>query len=295
MARKRKRKGRGFAPLRWWTAIDEDYRRRAVVGGVLLVGASACFASAAYGIGRLDTHVRTMAIEKHPAADVLFVDLPGYLASFALDDLYASIDDLQTMLWTDDRLCEAMADRLGAVGWVERVNFVRKTSEAKVQVSANYRYPVAMVKRDDTYFLVDAHRIRLPGSYRYEPTWKLVQGVTAEAPQAGAVWMGEDLTAGLAVLDRIARESFAYQVTGVHVENYAGRVDPYRSHILLATDRSEGRIAWGSALGQEVEENFAEQKLALLRANYRETGRVDADHLVIDISTFPDRITVPGL
>jgi len=30
--------------------------------------------------------------------------LPDDLASFALDDLYASIDDLQTMLWTDDRL-----------------------------------------------------------------------------------------------------------------------------------------------------------------------------------------------
>jgi len=187
-----------------------------------------------------------------------------------------------------------MAERLSAVGWVERVNFVRKTSDAKVQVSANYRYPVAMVPQGDGYVLVDAHRVRLPGSYRYEPTWKLVQGVSAEAPESGAVWSGEDLAAGLAVLDRIARESFAYQVAGVDVENYAGRVDPYRSHLFLMTDRSDGRIAWGSALGQEVEENLAEQKLALLRANYRETGRVDADHLVIDISTFPDRITIPG-
>lgn len=294
MPRKSKKQTRRFAPWRWWSAIDEEYRRRLVVGGVLLVGASACFASAGYGLGRLDTHVRAMTLEKHPSADVLFIDLPNDLASFALDDLYASIDDLQTMLWTDDRLCREMSQRLSTVGWVERVNFVRKTSTAQIQVSANYRYPVALVKQVDGYYLVDTHRVRLPGTYRFEPTWKLVHGVAAPAPAPGRVWEGADLLAGLGVLERIAREPFAHQVTGVDVANFSGRVDPYRSHLALETDRPEGRIAWGSALGQEVEENLPEQKLALLRANYRETGRVDADHPVIDISTFPDRITVPG-
>lgn len=294
MARKRKRKKRGLAPFRWWSAIDEDYRRRAVVGGVLLVGAGACLVTAAYGLNRLDQHVRTMSLEQHPAATVTFIDLPGHLASFAVDDLYASIDDLQTMLWTDDDLCREMADHLASVGWVERVNFVRKTSDAKVQVSAHYRYPVAMVQQGEAYFLVDGQGVRLPGSYHYDPTWKLVQGVEAAAPAAGRLWPGADIKAGLAVLECVSREPFVYQITAVDVANYAGRRDPYQSHIMLATDRAEGRIAWGSALGQEVEENLPEQKLALLRANYRETGRVDADHRVIDITTFSDRITIPG-
>ena len=46
--------------------------------------------------------------------------------------------------------------------------------------------------------------------------------------------------------------------------------------------------------GFEVEENLAPQKLALLRQNYAQTGRADAGHAVIDISTFPDRFHIPG-
>ena len=73
-----------------------------------------------------------------------------------------------------------------------------------------------------------------------------------------------------------------------------GRVDGSASHIDLATDQDDGRIRWGSIPGAEVEENGVDQKLALLRANYRDTGRADAHHPVIDVSTFPDRFAVPG-
>lgn len=44
----------------------------------------------------------------------------------------------------------------------------------------------------------------------------------------------------------------------------------------------------------ELEENGAGQKLVLLRKNYLDTGRADAGHVVIDVSVFPDRFTIPG-
>ena len=75
---------------------------------------------------------------------------------------------------------------------------------------------------------------------------------------------------------------------------YGGRRDPRACHIELMTDQAGGRIRWGSAPGSELEENGVQQKLALLRENFSKTGRVDARHAVIDVSTFPDRYTIPG-
>lgn len=294
MARKRKKSKRWLAPVRWWTLLDADFRRRALVGGALLSAVVGCLLAAGYGLGRLDDHVRDMMLQQHPSAEVTFVDLPQDLAELALQDLHATVADLQSMRWTDDELCRATAERLQAVGWIEHLNFVRRANDAVIQISADYRYPVAMVQQNTEFFMVDAQGVRLPGSYRYDPTWRLIQGTAAPAPPAGALWPGEDIQAGLAVLSRIVSERFAHQITGVLVENFGGRLDRFGTHIALATDRSGGRIAWGSAVGHEVEENSVAQKIALLRANYRDSGRVDADHAVIDVSTFPDRISIPG-
>ena len=93
---------------------------------------------------------------------------------------------------------------------------------------------------------------------------------------------------------RIGRETFAMHITSVSVKNYAGRSNPRASHIELVTDRAGGRIRWGSPPGFELEENTLTQKLAILRANYAQTGRADAHHDIIDISIHNDRYTVPG-
>jgi len=265
-----------------------------LIGGTLLSAAVGCLLTAGYGFSRLDDHVRDMMLQQHPSAEVTFVDLPEDLAALALQDLRATVADMQSMRWTDDELCRRTAQRLQAVGWIERVNFVRRSGDAIIQVSADYRYPAAMVQQNTEFLMVDRQGVRLPGSYHYDSTWRLIQGVVSPPPPPGAVWPGEDIQAGLAVLSRIVSEPFAHQIAAVIVENFGGRLDRFGSHIELATDRSGGRIAWGSAVGYEVEENSVEQKVALLRANYRDTGRVDADHAVIDVSTFPDRISIPG-
>ena len=40
--------------------------------------------------------------------------------------------------------------------------------------------------------------------------------------------------------------------------------------------------------------NSVAEKLAILTENYRQTGRADAGHAVIDISLYPDRFTIPA-
>lgn len=225
---------------------------------------------------------------------VIFVDMPDSLAPLAHSDLQSAVGNLMVRDWTDDDLCHDMARRLGSSGWLSRVNYVRRTGDARFVISGRYRYPVAMVQRGNDFLLADAEGVRLPGVYLFDPQWKVIQGVAGPVPEPGSPWSDPGLAAGLAIVGALAGEPFDDQITGVLVDNIGGRLDRTRSHIELATDRAGGRIHWGSAPGEELAENVLDQKLAILRENHRRTGRADAHHPVIDVSTFPDRFIIPG-
>lgn len=287
-ARRRKAQKRG-----WWESLDPTKRRRVVTGSALTILFLAVALAGLVGLSRLEAHVGSILLQR-AAPRVSFVDVPDRLATLVGSDLHDSVLDLLDRDWTDDTLCREMAERLGSVGWVARVNHVRRTSDARFEISCRYRRPFAMVQVGTDFFLLDGEGVRLPGTYQYDPAWWLMQGAGASASAPGVKWPGEDVEAGLAILRVLAGQPFAGQITAVLVDNFAGRVDPRHTHVELATDRAGGRIYWGSAPGSELEENSVEKKLAILRENFRRTGRVDAHHAVIDVSTFPDRFTIPG-
>ena len=292
--RSKSRKARSWTARRgWWSSLDAERRKRLVRGVSVVVGASVLLVAGVFGLQRLDTHVIQLA-RQGSAATVEFVDLPATLDSFARPDLLEAVHILSERDWIDDGVCRELAERIAAVGWVVDVRYVRRTSDARFLVSCDYRLPVGMVPWDESYYLVDREGTRLPGTYLYDPVWRLIEGVAVPPPPAGAAWDSEALRAGLAISERLAREPFSSQIAAVVVENYNGRLDPRRSHIELATDRAGGRIRWGSAPGFELEENTVFGKLAILRGNFDRSGRVDEDHRVIDVSTFPDRYTTPG-
>ncbi len=287
-----KRSREGHRPG-WWKSLDGGQRRRVMVGCGVTVLALSVLTAGAVTVTRLEARVERKLVDRFRSS-LVFVDLPEDLEVLAERELYESVADLFERNWTDDALCREMAERLAAVGWIERVKFVRRSPDARFEVSCRYRRPSAMVQVGTSFFLVNAAGVNLPGEYAYDPAWRLIQGTTAPPPHPGEVWPGEDIQAGLALLGALAGKPYAEQITAVLVGNFGGRVDPRRSHIELATDRAGGRIHWGSAPGFELEENTSGQKLAILQENFRRTGRVDAHHAVIDVSTFPDRFTVPG-
>lgn len=258
---------------------------------VLLLGA---FASAAAGLSAINEHVTHLVMRRSHEPRWEFQDLPAELAPVAQPQLEANIADLFSGNWMDPGLCKSIADRLESSGWVARVNHVRRRSDALFQISCRYRLPFVMVQQDRSFFLVDREGVRLPGAYAYDSSFKLIQGVKAPSPDPGGIWPGEDVQAGLDIIARLEGEPFKEQLSAVLVQNFKGRADARQCHIELATDRPGGRIRWGSAPGLEIDENKASEKLAILRENYRQTGRLDADHPVIDIVTFPDRYTIPG-
>lgn len=270
-------------------SLDPPVRRRFARGAATVALVAGVIAAAGVGLPRLDAYVHAKEQFAGPPRVVL-VDVPAELEAAVREYIELVIGGD----WTDPTLCRRVADRLGQNGWVQRVDCVRRLPDARVEARCRYRTPFALVQIAGEFVLVDREAVRLPGRYPYSPSLPLVQGVAGAAPGSGETWSAPDLAAGLAILTRLAAEPFANQVTAVLVHNYGGRRDRGSAHIELATDRPGGRIIWGSGPGNEIEENTAAQKMALLRRNYELHGRIDAGLPVIDVSTFPDRFTTPA-
>jgi len=293
MARKKRKRRTRSNPRFRLPSVQPKTLLRCARFGAFLVLPAVMVGAGLLGMDRLEAHVLARLADRTTPA-IVFPNLPDSLAFMARPDLDASVAELLQEDWTGDAICKNIASRLAAVAWVASVKHVRRRSDGRFEVEARFRIPFAMIQATSGFYLVGADAVRLPGLYRYDRDQPLIQGVLGQPPEPGHVWPGADVKAGISVIGRLTDEPYRHQITAVLVDNHRGRVDPRASHIALATDVAGGRILWGSAPGEEIEENSVARKLAMLRTNYRETGRADANHTVIDISTFPDRFVVPN-
>jgi hypothetical protein len=201
----------------------------------------------------------------------------------------------------DRRLDCALACRLGrriaADGWVKQVKQVSVGADNVIRISCDYREPVAWVAHGSFFYLVDKDRVRLPGRYNRDEVSRdggllTIAGVDKPPSAEGKPWPGADLQAGVQMVNLLRGRPYYNQLTEVVVENYGGRRDRYRSHIEITTD-SGGRVYWGRAPGEEVDEPSADQKLAQLQGIWREYHRVDMGRAWVDIQVWPDNVMVP--
>jgi len=274
--------------LGWYASLDAAWKRRVARTSLWVLLTIAAASGVGAGLTGLDRRVHAEERFSGPP-EIVLVGVPAELQG----TIHEHLQPVTNCDWTAAGLCKRIAARLAANGWVARVDRVRRQADRRVEVRCRCRTPFAMVQSGGEFLLVDASGVRLPGRYPYSPELPLIQGVADPPPKAGHRWEAADLAAGVKVLSWLGGEPFADQVTAVLVQNYGGRRDRHTAHLELATDRAGGRIIWGSAPGEEIEENTAEQKLAILRRNHELHGRIDAGLPVIDISTFPDRFTTP--
>ena len=263
-------------------------RRQLLVRSTMGITIVAAGIGGAVALRRVEQHV--LARDRFTRPPVLqLLDTPEGIH----DDIMAALEPARDTAWGDARLCRSIGEILEANPWVQRVRAVRKYGDGRVRIRCDYRLPAAMIQVDGRLYLASDDGVRLPGTYAYSPGMTLVEGVASPPPQPGEVWDAPDLRAAIAVARHIEAEAFSNQIVGVAVHNYGGRVDSEEAHIRLMTDQAGGVIIWGSAPGEELEENSTEEKIAILRENYRRFGRVDAGRHTIDVSVHPDRFTAP--
>lgn len=289
---------RADRPARW---NHEQFVRPVRNASLLILGAGAFLV----GLLWLERWSQS-TVPPSPPIRVEWVGLPEWLRQPAnahiLDDLTACVglsceDNMQ-----DADLTRLVAERLSQpeVGWVEQVRRVVKRPPDSLQIDCDFRRPVAWIRSGDSDYLVDAVGVRLPGRYQRQTGDETglidIDGVRRLPPPVGARWEGEEVAAALRMVRLIEGRAYAGQIRGIRVEWFQPRGGAARCNLVLLTNRRGGRILWGRPPGDEDEAEIpASQKLALLERVYEQTGRVDMNQSCIDVTVWPDRVSIPAL
>ena len=110
---------------------------------------------------------------------------------------------------------------LKANPWIREVKQVRRAYRDQpgdtLEVDCEYRAPVALVKWQDYFWLVDGDGVKLPEVFSAadvprilkgqdkQVNIRVIEGVSHAPPETGAKWAGEDLHAGLELVKLLVR------------------------------------------------------------------------------------------
>lgn len=237
--------------------------------------------------------------EPMPPDRVILADAPAWMSPAVRDQLQRVAAEGLSGATMDVAGLDRSARRFQANPWVQRLVRMERIGSANgsrggrtdawltssgLRVLAEYRRPVALVAGPDGrgYRWVDARGVLLPGVFRGEHVDELglpvIDGVSEAPPIEGRRWIGEDLSAGLAMLPELAEVEYGYRLGRIDVSRRDARG---RVMVSLWTRRPINRIVWGLAPGGQgvLEPSSASKRRALeavlaVTVRAREGGRV---------------------
>ena len=249
------------------------------------------------------------ALRKHVWQEIAFVEAPpkivlknrpAWMGDFLVEQITKAVRPAGTHSAMDAQLLRDTHALLVANPWVSEVHNIRRTFGEKpgdtLEIDCEFRAPVALVKWNAHYWLVDGNGVKLPEEYTADIVPKVVldrnkrtniriiDGVQSPPPAAGEQWPGADLIAGLDMIRLLFNEPYADDIVKVNVANYAGRVDVREAQVVLIT-KWDTQVRWGRPANASdffIEAPTA-RKLEYLRAIYAEHKRLDANEPWIDI------------
>lgn len=173
--------------------------------------------------------------------------------------------------------------RLGESAWVSSIDRVQRLPDGNVDVVASFREPIAVVEGQQGYHLVDIQGVRLPGIYLKHQVdqlrMPLITGAMSYPRKVGDVWPGEEVAAGLNLIELLSAQPYRDQIVAYDV---SGRDALGRVRLMLRTQT--GLVRWGLPPGQEQAiEPPAPEKLVRLARLYQERGAIDAGGKVVDL------------
>lgn len=195
----------------------------------------------------------------------------------------------------DPKVLADLSTFLAASGWFESAPTVRRTGSNGIVVDGVWRTPAAVVRFQPTPGAAEQllwlsskgypmPKVADPGNARP----RVIVGPKSGPPtsQDGQVefaqaWPGEDVAAGLELLALVGRQTWANQVAGVDVSDYAGK----QSLSLLTTYGT--KVVWG---GRPSKPRYGDaptrQKLQHIATLKGDTRRIDAGHQIVYVDSF---------
>lgn len=264
-----------------------------------LVVMAALIAGAVWGLERIKAFVYASPAYRPAAVRMVLADPPDWVVREKwADRILSAVAVPRPETWMDERLTRQVADQLAASGWVKSVSRVVKRMDGTIEIAADYRRPIAMLMTEQGYVPVDRDGCRLPEVYDHVDAnsgWIRIRGVTAPPPKVSAAFdpkIAPDAVAAVRLAALIFDQGWeiSSRISAIDVTNFRGRADNRDCHIKLWTP--EGTlIKWGSAIGEEIEENTLAEKLAQIAVMLKRGG----PQAQVDVSTLPDRsiVTMP--
>jgi len=251
----------------------------------------------------------------YPSRPLLIVlkNRPPWMNDFLVEQIATIARPIGAHSAFDHRLLVDTSEMLARNPWVRKVYSVRRAYTYKpgdtLEIDCEYRAPVALVKSGLFYWLVDENSVRLSErfteqdvpSIQFGPDGhtriRVIEGARQPAPHVpGDKWAGEDLAAGLKMVNYLFGRAYSEDVLRVNVANFNGRVDAKDPQIVLET-RYKTQIWWGRPPNENDLDSFIElttaRKLNRLRLICEQYGRVDARQQWVDIRF--DTVGLPPL
>lgn len=170
-------------------------------------------------------------------------------------------------------------------GWFSRITRVSRTPTGEIDITAEWRQPVAAVRSDGLDWIVSEKTELLPIHFPVgKSRMPLVLSPSSPRPEKpGQVWIGGDVEAGLALLGHLTRhEDLMKQVKGVDVSQFTSR-----RQLAIITERGN-RIVWGTPTTIRVPgETSTQQKIAWMLemlGDPKYNKRIDAGMPVVILS-----------
>jgi hypothetical protein len=234
-------------------------------------------------------------------AKIVFLNKPAWMNDALVARITESVSPVSVSSSLDHKVLVDTTSMLRACAWVKNVNQVRRVYGGApgdtIEVDCEFRTPVALVMDERLYWMVDGDGVKLPEKFTADELGKLglglepkrqlrrIVGVDVRAPQAGEVWKGDDIKAGLDLVKLMHDKPFLNEIVEVDVTNFASRMDVNAAQLILRTFRGT-EVRWGQPINsaQIYREQTPEAKLQMLERVYAQYDRVDAGSLVgIDV------------
>lgn len=287
--------------------------RRTVLKSVLIGSISlASITLVSFGLYKVTGYVdRTVAYSPEPPKVVL-KNRPAWMSDLVAEQICAAArptgphSALDGQMLIDAKMM--LENNVRTHAWIKKVNQLKLVYGERpgdtMVLDCDFRVPVALVKYQDGYYLVDGEGTALPERYPADQVSRVifgkdgrmnirvVEGIRSERPLPGQKWGGADLASALEMITYLHSEPYAEEIVKVDVSNFAGRQDQREAQLVLVT-RQNTQIRWGRPVAsKDLAEVPSGEKFRRLKLIYAQYKRVDAGQQWIDIRT--DQVTRPA-
>lgn len=242
-----------------------------------------------------DAHGGPVAVD-----DVTLAHVPTWMrqSPWVSREIARTVADTVSSDPLDGASLRRAAAKLRENPWIAQVVQVHRLAGGKVVVEAAYRTPVAFIRANDGYHLVDARGVMLTQAYEPYQVSKVglpvVTGVKQAPPRVGQPWPGHAVTSALSLVLLLERQAWSNQIKAYHVlsGNAADVPALPGAGVRLQLVTAHGLVRWGPAPGEEpVGHPGAATKLNCLASLVRQTGTIDDRGKVVDLLYGDVRVT----